>query len=149
MELPYVHILNRLLPADIRVLSWAPVGVDFNARFSCLYRTYKYFFPRGTMDVEVCVYVYMHVHAYLCVCAHVCVYDVCMCVCVRASVRACVCVYVTPRGLCLWYVYIYYIFKQRLQVAVGKFVGEHDFRNFCKVLCTVPLFSVVPSEMHV
>ena len=77
-----------------------------------------------------------------------------ICVCVRMymcmmCVRACVCVYVTPRGLCLWYVYIYYIFKQRLQVAVGKFVGEHDFRNFCKVLCTVPLFSVVPSEMHV
>ena len=85
----------------------------------------------------------------ICVCVrmYVCMMCVCVCACVRLCVR--VCVYVTPRGLCLWYVYIYYIFKQRLQVAVGKFVGEHDFRNFCKVLCTVPLFSVVPSEMHV
>ena len=52
-EIPYMHILNNVLPDDIRVLAWAPVGPDFSARFSCLQRTYKYFFPRGNMDIDV------------------------------------------------------------------------------------------------
>ena len=52
-ELPYVRMLNQNLPDDIRVLSWAPVGPGFSARFSCLQRVYKYFFPRGTLDIEV------------------------------------------------------------------------------------------------
>ena len=52
-EIPYMHILNNVLPDDIRVLAWAPVGPDFSARFSCLQRTYKYFFPRGNMNVDV------------------------------------------------------------------------------------------------
>lgn len=44
-ELNYPQILNRLLPATIRVLAWAPeVPEDFSARFSCLSRTYRYFF---------------------------------------------------------------------------------------------------------
>ncbi|XP_048476929.1 tRNA pseudouridine(38/39) synthase [Rhincodon typus] len=38
-------MLNRVLPADIRALAWAPVGPDFSARFSCLHRTYHYYFP--------------------------------------------------------------------------------------------------------
>lgn len=52
-ELPYMVMLNRNLPDDIRVLAWAPVGPDFSARFSCMQRTYKYFFPRGTLDIDV------------------------------------------------------------------------------------------------
>ena len=52
-ELPYMVMLNSTLPEDIRVLSWAPVGRDFSARFNCLHRTYKYFFPRGSMNIEV------------------------------------------------------------------------------------------------
>ena len=52
-ELPYMVILNRNLPDDIRVLSWTPVDPDFSARFSCTHRTYKYFFPRGDMNLEV------------------------------------------------------------------------------------------------
>ena len=46
-------MLNSALPEDIRVLSWAPVGRDFSARFNCLHRTYKYFFPRGNMNLDV------------------------------------------------------------------------------------------------
>ncbi|NXN10695.1 PUS3 synthase, partial [Indicator maculatus] len=52
-ELRYTHMLNRVLPADIRVLAWAPVGPDFSARFSCLHRTYRYFFPCAGLDVAL------------------------------------------------------------------------------------------------
>ena len=46
-------MLNSTLPDDIRILSWAAVGRDFSARFNCLHRTYKYFFPKGNMDIHV------------------------------------------------------------------------------------------------
>ncbi|NWJ06089.1 PUS3 synthase, partial [Crypturellus undulatus] len=49
-ELRYAHMLNRVLPPDIRVLAWAPVEADFSARFSCLRRTYRYFFPAAGLD---------------------------------------------------------------------------------------------------
>ncbi|XP_067014520.2 tRNA pseudouridine(38/39) synthase [Anabrus simplex] len=52
-EMPYAKILNRLLPEDMRVLSWRPVPSDFSARFDCTSRTYKYFFPRGNLDIAL------------------------------------------------------------------------------------------------
>ncbi|XP_068274502.1 tRNA pseudouridine(38/39) synthase isoform X2 [Nyctibius grandis] len=52
-ELHYTHILNRVLPPDIRALAWAPVEPDFSARFSCLKRTYRYFFPCADLDVAL------------------------------------------------------------------------------------------------
>ncbi|XP_061870057.1 tRNA pseudouridine(38/39) synthase isoform X2 [Colius striatus] len=52
-QLRYTHILNRVLPRDIRVLAWAPVGPRFSARFSCLSRTYRYFFPCAGLDVAL------------------------------------------------------------------------------------------------
>ncbi len=46
-EIPYVQILNRLLPPDIRMLAWCPIPPpDFSARFSCKERRYKYFFTQ-------------------------------------------------------------------------------------------------------
>ena len=46
-EIPYIQILNRLLPPDIRVLAWCPSPPPgFNARFSCKERRYKYFFTQ-------------------------------------------------------------------------------------------------------
>lgn len=45
-ELPYMSILNRLLPAAIRIWAWSPVTDDFSARFDCRARKYRYFFPR-------------------------------------------------------------------------------------------------------
>ncbi|XP_072467604.1 tRNA pseudouridine(38/39) synthase isoform X1 [Notamacropus eugenii] len=51
-EIRYTHILNRVLPPDIRVLAWAPVEPSFSARFSCLERTYRYFFPCADLDIE-------------------------------------------------------------------------------------------------
>ncbi|XP_071625269.1 tRNA pseudouridine(38/39) synthase [Heliangelus exortis] len=52
-ELRYTHMLNRVLPPDIRVLAWAPVEPHFSARFSCLRRTYRYFFPCADLDVAL------------------------------------------------------------------------------------------------
>ena len=51
-ELPYVRMLQAQLPEDIHVISWSPVPLDFSARFSCLYRSYKYYFPKGSLDIE-------------------------------------------------------------------------------------------------
>lgn len=46
-ELDYPRILNRLLPADVRVLAWCPsIPGDFDARFSCGERIYRYFFTQ-------------------------------------------------------------------------------------------------------
>ncbi|KAI1318829.1 tRNA pseudouridine synthase 3 [Mortierella claussenii] len=71
-ELAYLNIINRLLPPDIRIVAWAPVSEDFNARFHCSWREYKYFFPKGIIDIE------------------------------------------------------------KMRTAAVKFLGTHDFRNFCK-----------------
>lgn len=51
-ELPYVKMLNGVLPEDIRVLAWAPVSDGFSSRFDCTKRMYKYYFPKGTLDIE-------------------------------------------------------------------------------------------------
>ncbi|KAL4436896.1 hypothetical protein ABPG75_004035 [Micractinium tetrahymenae] len=41
-ELDYPALLNRVLPRDIRVLGWTDVPEDFSARFSAEFREYKY-----------------------------------------------------------------------------------------------------------
>ncbi|QIW97304.1 hypothetical protein AMS68_002822 [Peltaster fructicola] len=44
-ELPYIQLLNRVLPPEIRILAWcADLPPDFNARYSCRERRYRYFF---------------------------------------------------------------------------------------------------------
>ena len=44
-EVPYIQVLNRVLPPDIRILAWCPnPPSDFSARFSCKERRYRYFF---------------------------------------------------------------------------------------------------------
>ncbi|KAI5780319.1 pseudouridine synthase [Peziza echinospora] len=51
-ELPYVQILNRLLPPDIQVLAWAPnPPADFSARFNCIGRHYRYFFTNPAVPL--------------------------------------------------------------------------------------------------
>ncbi|KAJ3608332.1 hypothetical protein NHX12_025381 [Muraenolepis orangiensis] len=52
-ELPYLKMLNRVLPQDIRALDWAPADHGFSARFDCQSRTYRYYFPRGALDVPL------------------------------------------------------------------------------------------------
>ncbi|EAL62978.1 tRNA pseudouridylate synthase [Dictyostelium discoideum AX4] len=52
-ELPYIKMLNGVLPPEIRILAWAPVPFHFNARFSTLSRTYKYFFNPNGLDLNL------------------------------------------------------------------------------------------------
>ncbi len=40
----YLVRINRVLPPDIRMLAWTYVDDSFDARFSCIYREYNYFF---------------------------------------------------------------------------------------------------------
>ena len=51
-QLPYLRILNSILPPDIRVLAWTPVSPQFHARFDCLSRTYHYYFPTQELCIE-------------------------------------------------------------------------------------------------
>eukprot|EP00439_Symbiodinium_sp_Y106_P064253 s1891_g10.t1 len=69
----YPSILNGVLPSDIRILAAAPAPSGFDARFSCLFRAYQYYFPHAGEDL------------------------------------------------------------QKMREAAAYFVGEHDFRNFCKM----------------
>uniref|UniRef100_A0A182W9I4 tRNA pseudouridine synthase n=1 Tax=Anopheles minimus TaxID=112268 RepID=A0A182W9I4_9DIPT len=51
-ELDYCSMLNRVLPDDIRCLAWMPmVNPAYSARFDCRSRTYRYFFPRGDLNI--------------------------------------------------------------------------------------------------
>ena len=68
----YCKVVNHKLPPDIRVLSWSPVPYSFNARYSCLYREYLYYFIEEDLNIA------------------------------------------------------------KMQEAAQKFVGEHNFLNFCK-----------------
>lgn len=52
-EINYCSLLNRVLPKQIRAISWQPlITQKFSARFDCIGRTYKYFFPRGDLNIE-------------------------------------------------------------------------------------------------
>jgi tRNA pseudouridine38/39 synthase len=70
----YCTILNRKLPKDIRMLAYANLSSlpYFDARFSCVYREYTYFFHADNLDIDL------------------------------------------------------------VRKTAIKFIGEHDFRNFCK-----------------
>lgn len=73
-EIQYAHILNQLLPDDIRISAVSlrpPKG--FDARFSCQARHYKYLFKKDGLNID------------------------------------------------------------KMREAAKKFIGEHDFRNFCKI----------------
>jgi len=48
----YSVMLNHVLPPDIRVIAFALVPPHFDARFSCIFRQYKYFFLKDDMDLE-------------------------------------------------------------------------------------------------
>lgn len=51
-EIKWCKILNKILPKDIRCVCAAEVEPEFSARFSCKKRSYRYFFPIGTLDLE-------------------------------------------------------------------------------------------------
>lgn len=53
-EINYCSLLNKVLPKEIRAISWMPlISSTYSARFDCTDRTYRYFFPRGDMDVNL------------------------------------------------------------------------------------------------
>lgn len=51
-EYAYDSILNEYLPDGIEITGWAPVPDDFNARFSCKQRHYKYYFVANMMSIN-------------------------------------------------------------------------------------------------
>lgn len=51
-DFDFVLLINRNLPPEIRILSWLPVVDEtFSARHNCTGREYRYFFPRGNLDI--------------------------------------------------------------------------------------------------
>nr|CAI5857047.1 unnamed protein product [Callosobruchus analis] len=49
----YCKILNRVLPSSIQCIAWTPITNAFSARFDCKSRTYKYYFPKGRLNIEL------------------------------------------------------------------------------------------------
>ncbi len=45
--------MNGSLPDDIRILAHKQADNNFNARYDCVSRTYKYFFIGNNMDIEL------------------------------------------------------------------------------------------------
>lgn len=53
-ELPYMTILNSILPSDIRITAVClRPPPEFDARFSCKYRHYKYLIHKDGLDIEL------------------------------------------------------------------------------------------------
>ncbi|KAF8294984.1 putative pseudouridine synthase A-like protein [Trypanosoma cruzi] len=50
--LDYCAMLNSALPVTIRIVGWAYVDDTFDARFSCVGRTYRYYFCHRGLNVE-------------------------------------------------------------------------------------------------
>ncbi|KAH8299559.1 hypothetical protein KR044_002780, partial [Drosophila immigrans] len=52
-EIDYCSLLNRVLPKNIQCVSWMPLRSPvYSARFDCISRTYRYYFPKGDLDIE-------------------------------------------------------------------------------------------------
>ena len=115
VEIPYVTLLNKHLPPSIRIHAWSPVSATFSSRYSCIWRHYKYFFSTSPA------------HALLAT---------------RFDFGA------AYKAAGLYPEHASPDWKDRLarvnwhgleldvelmKDAVGRLVGEHDFRNFCKV----------------
>ena len=50
-EIDFCSMLNAILPEDIRILAFSEVSEDFNARYWCTRRSYKYFFARNHLNI--------------------------------------------------------------------------------------------------
>ena len=49
----YCSMLNALLPEDIRIIGCEEVSPDFNARYWCKTRRYKYYFAKGSLNIPL------------------------------------------------------------------------------------------------
>lgn len=45
-------MINSSLPPDIRITAYKEVPEEFNARYNCTAREYRYFFVKNLLDVE-------------------------------------------------------------------------------------------------
>ncbi|KAG8343263.1 putative pseudouridine synthase A-like protein [Trypanosoma vivax] len=50
--LDYCNMLNNVLPPTIRIVGWTYVDSSFDARFSCVGRTYRYYFCHRGLNLE-------------------------------------------------------------------------------------------------
>lgn len=50
--LDYCNMLNNVLPTSIRIIGFAFVEDDFDARFSCISRTYRYYFCHRGLNLD-------------------------------------------------------------------------------------------------
>ncbi|BGP39442.1 pseudouridine synthase deg1 [Rhodotorula kratochvilovae] len=117
IEIPYITLLNRHLPPSIRVHAWSPVSASFSSRFSCIWRHYKYFFSTSP-SVPLLASQFDFGAAY-------------------AALGRGVSHPPHAEG---WQERLRAVDWQGLELDVGRMrdavarlVGEHDFRNFCKV----------------
>ncbi|GAA6039146.1 hypothetical protein JCM8097_005348 [Rhodosporidiobolus ruineniae] len=113
VEIPYITLLNRHLPPSIRVHAWSPVSATFSSRFSCIWRHYKYFFSSSPLS-PLLLSQFDFGSAYT-----------------AAGL---------PDHAKNWQTRLAAIDWSGLQLdlglmreAVRRVVGEHDYRNFCKV----------------
>lgn len=52
-EIDYCALLNRVLPRNIQAVAWMPLRSPvYSARFDCVGRTYRYYFPKGDLNIE-------------------------------------------------------------------------------------------------
>lgn len=110
--LDYCKLLNKTLPNEIRVIAWSPVRPEFSARFNCCRRTYKYFFPRGNLNIQV--------------------------------------IYIKQISIALSFVCnVENYSSQKMLEGAQHFVGEHDFRNFCKLdkACRTTMRKIISVEI--
>ncbi|XP_039479748.1 tRNA pseudouridine(38/39) synthase [Drosophila santomea] len=52
-EIDYCGLLNRVLPKNIQCVAWMPLRSPvYSARFDCVSRSYRYYFPKGDLDIN-------------------------------------------------------------------------------------------------
>ncbi|EEA27070.1 pseudouridine synthase deg1 [Talaromyces marneffei ATCC 18224] len=102
-ELPYIQVLNGVLPQDIRILAWCPnPGPDFDARFSCRERQYRYFFTQPAFNPIAGELGFLRSAAH-------------------------------HRGIAKKELRDGWLDIEAMREACKHYVGRHDFRNFCRV----------------
>lgn len=52
-EIQYTELVNEVLPAEMRVVAWCPTQLGYPQRFDSPICIYKYFFPRGNLNIQV------------------------------------------------------------------------------------------------
>ncbi|GAA5926092.1 hypothetical protein JCM3775_005200 [Rhodotorula graminis] len=119
VEIPYITLINRHLPPSIRVHAWSPVSASFSSRFSCIWRHYKYFFSTSpSLPLLATARQFDFGAAY-------------RAVGYPPHAAAAASSWQDRLGAVDWHGLELDV--DLMRDAVSRLVGEHDFRNFCKV----------------